>query len=47
MRRRLPPVLQQRDFSFFWIAMLATSFAGRMVVVAVGWQETKIKRRDR
>ena len=38
MRRRLPPVLQQRDFSFFWAALLAGGFAGRMVVVAVGWQ---------
>ena len=38
MRRRLPPVLQQRDFSFFWAALLSGGFAGRMVVVAVGWQ---------
>ena len=38
MRRRLPPVLQQRDFSFFWIAVLTSSFAGQMVAVAVGWQ---------
>ena len=38
MRRRLPPALQQRDFSLFWMAILATSFAGQMVAVAVGWQ---------
>ncbi len=38
MRRKLPVVLQQRDFSFFWVALLAGGFAGRMVVVAVGWQ---------
>ena len=38
MRRRLPHVLQQRDFSLFWLALLATGFAGRMIAVAVGWQ---------
>jgi MFS family permease len=38
MRRRLPPVLQQRDFSFFWIAVFTSSFAGQMVAVGVGWQ---------
>ncbi len=38
MRRRLPPALQQRDFAFFWVAMLATTFAAAMMAVAVGWQ---------
>jgi MFS family permease len=38
MRRRLPPVLQQRDFSLFTIAVAATGLAGQMVAVAVGWQ---------
>ena len=38
MRRRLPPALQQRDFSLFWLALLGTGFAGRMIAVAVGWQ---------
>ena len=38
MRRKLPPVLQQRDFSLYWGAFLATSFAAQMVAVAVGWQ---------
>jgi MFS family permease len=38
MRRRLPPVLQQRDFSRFWVAILATGFAAQMMAVAVGWQ---------
>ncbi|MGH3141523.1 MAG: MFS transporter, partial [Gaiellales bacterium] len=38
MRRRLPPALQQRDFSFFWIAILGTGFAAQMMAVAIGWQ---------
>jgi MFS family permease len=38
VRRRLPLVLQQRDFSLFWLALLATGFASRMIAVAVGWQ---------
>jgi MFS family permease len=38
MRRKLPPVLQQRDFSFFWVAVLTSSFATAMIAVAVGWQ---------
>src|SRR5262245_18336449 len=38
MRRKLPPVLQQRDFSFFWVAVLTSSFADAMIAVAVGWQ---------
>jgi MFS family permease len=42
MRKKLPPVLQQRDFSFFWIAILATSFAGQMMAVAIGWQVYEI-----
>jgi MFS family permease len=38
MRKRLPPPLQQRDFSLFWVAILATGFAGQMMAVAIGWQ---------
>jgi MFS family permease len=38
MRQKLPPVLQQRDFSFFWVAVLTSSFATAMIAVAVGWQ---------
>ena len=37
-RRRLPPVLQERDFSLYWTAIIATGFAGQMMAVAVGWQ---------
>jgi MFS family permease len=43
MRRRLPPALQQRDFSLFWIAILATGFAAQMMAVAVGWQVYAIR----
>ena len=38
MRKRLPSPLQQRDFSLFWVAILATGFAAQMIAVAVGWQ---------
>src|SRR4051794_3646492 len=38
MRRRLPAVLRRRDFGLYWVAIVTTSFAGNMVVVAVGWQ---------
>ncbi len=37
-RRRLPPVLRERDFSLYWRAIVATGFAGQMMAVAVGWQ---------
>ncbi len=38
MRKRLPSPLQQRDFSLFWVAILATGFAAQMMAVAIGWQ---------
>jgi len=38
MRKRLPPALQQRDFSLFWVAILGTGFAAQMMAVAIGWQ---------
>jgi MFS family permease len=38
MRRRLPPVLQQRDFSLLWTALVVMGFASQMAVVAIGWQ---------
>jgi len=43
MRRRLPEALQQRDFSLFWIAILATGFAAQMMAVAIGWQVYAIR----
>jgi MFS family permease len=44
LRRRLPPVLQRRDYSLLWIAILLTGFGGAMVTVAVGWQVYGIHR---
>src|SRR3954453_12549940 len=44
MRRRLPPVLRRRDFGLYWVAIVTTSFARNMVVVAVGWQVYDIHR---
>jgi MFS family permease len=44
MRQRLPPVLRRRDFGLYWVAIVTTSFAGNMVVVAVGWQVYAIHR---
>jgi hypothetical protein len=38
MRRRLPPVLQQRDFTLLWTALVVMGFASQMAVVAIGWQ---------
>ena len=38
MRRRLPPVLRERDFSLYWRSVLATGFAAQMMAVAIGWQ---------
>ncbi len=38
MRRRLPPALQQRDFTLLWTALVVMGFASQMAVVAIGWQ---------
>ncbi len=43
MRKRLPSPLQQRDFSLFWVAILATGFAAQMMAVAIGWQVYAIR----
>jgi MFS family permease len=37
-RTRLPPPLRHRDFGLLWVALVAMTFAGQMVLVAVGWQ---------
>src|SRR5438270_6643996 len=44
MRRRLPPVLQQRDYALLWVALLVMAVATQMVAVAVGWQVYSIHR---
>jgi len=38
VRRRLPPALQQRDFTLLWTALVVMGFAGQMAIVAIGWQ---------
>jgi len=38
MRRRLPPVLQQRDYALLWSTLLVTALSAQMTAVAVGWQ---------
>src|SRR5262249_49205033 len=38
MRKRLPTVLQQRDYALLWLALLVMAFATQMTAVAVGWQ---------
>lgn len=43
MRRRLPPVLQQRNFSLYWMAALLSAFPAQMMAVAVGWQVYAIR----
>ena len=43
MRRRLPEPLQQRDFSLFWVSLVATGFAAAMMAVAIGWQVYAIR----
>ena len=42
MRRRLPPVLQVRDFAFLWSSLLTQGLAAQMLAVAIGWQVYEI-----
>ncbi len=34
----LPPLLRQRDYRRFWLSRLASTAAGQMLLVALGWQ---------
>jgi MFS family permease len=43
MRKRLPPVMQQRDYALVWLARLFVAFASQMTAVAVGWQVYAIR----
>ena len=36
VRRRLPPVMQERDYALLWVALLVMAFATQMTAVAVG-----------
>ena len=44
LKRRLPPVLQLRDYRLLWIAVLTMSVSRAMSDVAVGWQVYAIHR---
>src|SRR5712692_6542858 len=44
MRRRLPLVLQQRDYALLWVSLLVAAVATQMTAVAVGWQVYAIHR---
>src|SRR5262249_18161158 len=44
VRRRLPPVMQERDYALLWVALLVMAFATQMTAVAVGWQVYAINR---
>jgi len=44
MRRRLPPVLRERDYSRLMASSVADGFGRQMVFVAVGWQVYDISR---
>ncbi|MGH3133336.1 MAG: MFS transporter, partial [Gaiellaceae bacterium] len=34
---------RHRDFAFFWVALLTSSFASQMATVAVGWQVYEVR----
>jgi MFS family permease len=42
VRRRLPPVLQQRDFALLWASLVTQGLAAQMLAVAIGWQVYEI-----
>ena len=44
MRRRLPPVLRERDYTRLLSSSIASGFGREMVFVAVGWQVYDISR---
>jgi MFS family permease len=44
MRRRLPTVLQQRDYALLWVTFFVMAVATQMMAVAIGWQVYDIHR---
>jgi MFS family permease len=42
VRRRLPPVLQVRDFALLWASLVTQGLAAQMLAVAIGWQVYEI-----
>ena len=45
MKLHLPPLLRQRDYALYWVAMLTRMLPTQMIAVAVGWQVYPIHRR--
>jgi MFS family permease len=43
-RKRLPPVLQHRDYFLLWLSIIASGFGTQMAAVAIGWQVYSIHR---
>jgi MFS family permease len=42
VKRRLPPVLQVRDFALLWSSLVTQGLAAQMLAVAIGWQVYEI-----
>ncbi len=38
-----PSAFRHRDFAFFWVALLTSSFASQMATVAIGWQVYEVR----
>jgi MFS family permease len=38
VKLHLPPLLRQRDYALYWVAMLTRMLPTQMIAVAVGWQ---------
>jgi len=43
MNRPSGSAFRHRDFAFFWIALLTSSFASQMATVAIGWQVYEVR----
>jgi MFS family permease len=43
VRRREGSAFRHRDFAFFWVALLTSSFASQMATVAIGWQVYEVR----
>jgi len=44
LRKRIPPVLRQRDYALLWFALLGMGLGSQIIAVAVGWQVYEIHR---
>ena len=43
MGRTSGSAFRHRDFAFFWVALLTSSFASQMATVAIGWQVYEVR----